>query len=45
METFDLVDDWRSFGYLRWGASLHDLFNTSFWPLIIVVMAKLRAIH
>jgi hypothetical protein len=45
METFDLVDDWRSFGYLRWSASFHDLLNTTFWPLIMVVLAKLRAIH
>jgi hypothetical protein len=45
METIDLVDDYRSFGYPRWSASFHDLLNTSFWPLIMVALAKLRAIH
>lgn len=45
METFDLVDDWCSFGYPRWEASFHDVVNTSFWPLAIVILAKLRAIN
>lgn len=44
MEAFDLVDDWRAFGYLRWSASLHDIVNTSFWPFVVVVLVKLRAI-
>lgn len=45
MEAFDLVDDWRSFGYLRWNASLHDFVNTSFWPVVIVLLVKLRAVR
>ncbi|EAQ98174.2 hypothetical protein [Congregibacter litoralis] len=42
MEALDLHDDSRSFGYLRWGASAHDLLNTVFWPTVIVLLAKLR---
>lgn len=42
MEALDLHDDSRSFGYLRWGASAHDLLNTVFWPTVIILLAKLR---
>lgn len=45
MEAFDLMDDWRSFGYFRWSASFHDIANTSFWPLLIAGLVKLRAVH
>ena len=34
-ELFDLRDDLQSLGYWRWGASLHDVINTVFWPLIL----------
>ncbi len=44
MEAFDLFDDWRAFGYPRWEASAHDVLNTSFWPVMVVVLVKLRAI-
>lgn len=44
MEVFDLIDDWRAFGYPRWEASLHDVVNTSLWPFVIVILVKLRAI-
>ncbi len=44
MEAFDLFDDYRSFGYLRWDASLHDVVNTVFWPVLIVMLVKLGAI-
>ena len=40
MEAFDLRDDLRSFGHFRWSASLHDLINTTIWPVAIVVMSK-----
>ena len=45
MESFDLVDDWRSLGYVRWGASIHDIINTVFWPLVIIALVKFRAIN
>ena len=40
MEVFDLYDDSRTFGYLRWDASLHDVINTVFWPAILVFLAR-----
>ncbi|MBN1831585.1 MAG: hypothetical protein JW896_05680 [Deltaproteobacteria bacterium] len=44
METFDLRDDFNSFGHFRWSASLHDVLNTVFWPAIIVILFKFRLI-
>ena len=42
MEGIDLRDDFNSYGYLRWGASIHDIVNMMFWPVVISVatMAK-----
>jgi len=34
-ELLDLRDDLQSLGYWRWGASLHDIINTAFWPIIL----------
>ena len=45
MELFDLKDDYYSLGYFRWGASLHDIINTLFWPFIIVIFFKLKLIR
>ena len=42
MEVFDLYDDSRTFGYVRWDASLHDVVNTVFWPVILVFVAKFK---
>ena len=42
MAVFDLYDDSRTFGYLRWDASLHDVVNTVFWPVILVFVAKFK---
>ena len=44
MEALDLRDDYTSFGHLRWGASIHDLLNTAFWPFLIVLLSKLNLI-
>ena len=44
MESFDLFDDLRSFGHLRLGASIHDIINTIFWPVVVVILVKIRAI-
>jgi hypothetical protein len=43
MELFDLRDDWRAAGYLRWDASVKDIVNTNLIPLAVVVVARLRA--
>jgi len=48
MEVLDLRDDMATFGHFRWSASLHDFFNTTIWPAIIVCLSKanaLRQIH
>ncbi|MFT5580593.1 MAG: hypothetical protein ACI9WS_003360 [Paraglaciecola psychrophila] len=45
MEVFDLIDDWRAFGYPRWSASIHDIVNTVFWPVAIVALVKIRALN
>ncbi len=42
MEAFDLRDDFASFGYLRWGASLHDIVNTVFWPAVVATVLRFK---
>ena len=44
MEMLDLRDDFTAFGRFRWWASLHDIINTVFWPLLIVLIFKLKLI-
>jgi hypothetical protein len=44
METFDLRDDFTSFGHFRWSASLHDVLNTMFWPAVVILLLKFRLI-
>ncbi len=41
MEILDLRDDYYSFGFFRWKASIHDLVNTVLWPFVIVIFCKL----
>ena len=45
MESLDLRDDLLSLGYFRWSASLHDIVNTMFWPLAIVLLFKFRLVR
>lgn len=33
-EIFDARDDFAELGRWRWRASLHDILNTMFWPLV-----------
>jgi hypothetical protein len=40
MEVFDLRDDWRAAGHLRWAASLKDVVNTNLIPLAVVILAR-----
>lgn len=44
IELFDLLDDKASLGYWRWGASLHDIANTLFWPTVLVAVYRFRLI-
>ncbi len=39
-ELFDMRDDMVNFGHWRWGASLHDLINTLFWPAVLLLLAR-----
>ncbi|WP_124551752.1 hypothetical protein [Methylophilus methylotrophus] len=39
-EVLDMRDDISSLGYWRWGASLHDILNTLFWPSVLLLLAK-----
>lgn len=44
MEVFDLGDDYTYLRYFRQTAltaSIHDLINTMFWPVVIVILARL----
>lgn len=34
-EILDARDDLRGLGHWRWRASLHDIVNTMFWPLVL----------
>jgi hypothetical protein len=40
-EVLDMRDDIACLGYWRWGASLHDILNTLFWPSVLLLLAKL----
>lgn len=43
MELLDLRDEYTFKGYIRmeaFTASVHDLINTTFWPIVIVVLAR-----
>jgi hypothetical protein len=39
-EVLDMRDDVASLGYWRWGASLHDIINTIFWPTVLFLIPK-----
>jgi hypothetical protein len=40
VEIADMRDDLDSFGRWRWDASLHDIVNTMFWPIVICAIAR-----
>ncbi|MDH5218858.1 MAG: hypothetical protein OEX19_14250 [Gammaproteobacteria bacterium] len=44
MELLDLRDDLSSLGYLRWSASVHDVINTTLWPIVITILVKVKII-
>ena len=39
-ELLDLRDEFRAHEHLKWGASLHDLLNTCFWPLVLWLLSR-----
>jgi hypothetical protein len=43
-EIVDARDDVRSLGNWRWRASLHDVWNTLFWPSVLWTFVRLRVV-
>ena len=41
-ELLDARDDLINYGYWRFDASLHDILNTIFWPLVLWLIAKFK---
>lgn len=39
-EALDWRDDTRLFGRWHWQGSVHDLWNTLFWPSVILLFAR-----
>lgn len=39
-EALDMRDDIHSLGHWRWRASLHDVVNTVFWPLVLCLLGR-----
>lgn len=39
-ELLDLRDEFRLHERIKWLASLHDLVNTCFWPLVLWLLAR-----
>lgn len=39
-EMVDTIDDLVRLGSWQWKASLHDVFNTVFWPLVLWLFAR-----
>ncbi len=42
MEFMDLYDDYNSVGYFHWSNSLHDILNTTAWPILIITLIKMK---
>ena len=43
-EVVDARDDIRSIGHWRWRASLHDVWNTLFWPSVLWALVWLQVV-
>lgn len=43
-ELLDMRDDLASRGHWRWSASLHDIWNTLFWPTVILILARRKLV-
>lgn len=40
-EALDCYDDLRLYGRWHWQGSVHDLWNTLFWPTALLLLARL----
>lgn len=45
MEAIDLYESYRYMNSMYWSNSIHDIINTTFWPLVIVALARLKLIN
>jgi|SRR5688572_1256993 len=43
-EILDARDNFASLGRWRWRASLHDVMNTMFWPIVLSLLIRYRFI-
>ena len=43
-EVLDARDNFASLGRWRWRASLHDILNTMFWPIVLSLLIRFRII-
>ena len=39
-ELLDIRDDLRILGFWEWQASVHDIWNTLFWPSVFTLLAR-----
>lgn len=44
-ELLDMRDDLATLHRWRWRASVHDIVNTSFWPLVLTVLMRLNLLR
>ena len=42
VELIDMGNDIMNLGRWRWGASFKDLFNTLFWPTVLLLYSRFR---
>jgi hypothetical protein len=43
MEIIDLIGNYQMMDSMYWGNSIHDLVNTLFWPLAIILLARFKS--
>ena len=44
MEVIDLIGNYQTMDSMFWGNSVHDLANTLFWPLAIVLLTRFKKV-
>jgi hypothetical protein len=42
MEAVDLIGNYQTMDSMYWDNSIHDLVNTLFWPMAIVLLARFK---
>jgi hypothetical protein len=44
-EALDRSEDLRLLGYWQWRESIHDLWNTLFWPTVLYLLFRFRLLR